>query len=396
MRWLFFLYLLVNPYIMIENVSLRQGQEFFFQVSSILLIVLGLTLGKQEVKFNKLSLCGLSLVVLFFIVYLKYLMGWSILINLVLGYLVYLSALRSLKKEDIRFIFKAISIVAIASVVYLGAQYLLNWDIRGVDTIGVHGLTPKCSFFGLPAATGMYQSLALPILLSFSWWGLLMFAPLVFSWSTGAYAASVFATLFYAWFRKRWAFWVLLPLISIAFVLFIWKVDNPQGMYKTRPPMWRLVIEDIHKNPLIGHGLDSFRMGNIIYLKNSFDNISFRAFKGNDGTLMIPRDAEKEVKERIAAGKNPFDLWDNAHNTFIHYTYEAGVFFPVIVGYFFFVVISLFRRSKRSKETVALTAAIITFGISSLVQFPFNLARIVHVFPILVAMFYISVQDDVN
>jgi O-antigen ligase len=167
-------------------------------------------------------------------------------------------------------------------------------------------------------------------------------------------------------------------------------------MYKTRPPMWRLVIQDVHNHPLIGHGLDSFRLGNIAYFKNSFNDQSYRAFKREDGAFMIPHEAEKEVKEKIASGKNPLDIWDNAHNTFIHYTYEAGMLFPVIIGYFCFVIYSLFKRSKRSKETVALTAAIITFLISSLVQFPFSLARIAHAFPILLAMFYISVKDDVD
>lgn len=381
---------------MIKGVELRPAQEFFFQISSLVLIVSGSFFVNKRICADKINFALASLPLWFILVFLKYMSGWSITLNIFIGFMVYLTAIRTLTNSDIRFLLKGIGYLASVSVAYLALQKW-GFDLRGLTLRNQGNVAPAVSIFGLEAVMGIFYAVAIPVILSFSWVSLLLFIPLVFSWSSAAYISAGAAVMIYYWFKKRVVFWYSLIPIVCAIFYFVVFIDAPMGMFNTRIPMWGMVIQDTHNHPVIGSGLDSFRdpinKDSYVYFKNSFNDVTVRAVKRGDGGYDILEKPSARALELIEEKKNPVDFWDNAHNVYIHYSYEAGFPFLVIVGFILYFIYRRFILSKRSKETVALFASIIVFFMTAMTQFPFNLARIGYLFPILLGLFYVSSDD---
>ena len=397
MRWLFLTYVILNPMFYLIGAEPRSSQEFFFQISSLFLIIAGVTFGNNPIKFSKLNISFSLLAMWFVIIFLIYHMGWSIFLNLFLGLMVYCTLIRSLKKEDIKFVVKGILLVCGLGIFYLAFQYF-GYDFRGQTLANVGGV-PTCSFFNLNAAMGMYFAMAIALSFMFGFVGLLILLPLVFSWSTAAYLGAIVTIMFFCWIKKRIIFWISLIPILAAFFCFVFFIDAPMGMFQTRIPMWGLVIQDIHKSPVTGFGLDSFRNSptdnSVRYFKHAANNVTIRALKKGD-SFLIPEQPTKDIAEKIKEGKNPLDFWDNPHNEYVWISYETGFIGLILALWGIYELWQRFRKSKRSSETTALLACLIAFGIFSLTQFPFHLARIGHLFPIVLGLFYISTEEDVN
>ena len=364
-------------------------------MSSIILVASGLYFGNNTVKKDRFNLWLLLLILWFMFIYLAHMQGWSIAFNAFIGLMVYYTAIKTLVKDDVKFLIKGIGWVAGSAVFYLALQFW-NFDVRGF-TLASQGTTPRCSFFALEAAFGAYLAMSIPLLLTLSWVAFLFFIPLIFSWSTGAYAGAVISTLFYLWYKRRLVFWrVLGPLIIIA-ACFVTFVDNPMGMQKTRIAMWKLVIQDSFRKPLVGHGLDSFREskkeGDGKYLKPVMNDQCVKAIVTDKG-LFIKGAPSQEMVEKFKRDGKIFDFWDHPHNEIIWIFYETGVGGLILFGFFIFQLWQRFIKSKMSKETVASAASIIAVLIYSQTQFPFHMARLAHIVPVILAIFYISTDES--
>ncbi|MEN6414376.1 MAG: O-antigen ligase family protein [Veillonellales bacterium] len=395
MKYLFLIFLLLNPVSYIVNQEIRQSQEFIFQISSIILIGAGLAFGNKSLKRDKFNLWFSLLMAWVFITYLIHLSGWSIAFNAFLGLMIYYTALKTLNKQDIQFLIKGISWVAGAGVLYLALQYF-DFDLRGI-VLKDQGITPHSSFFALEAVMGGYFAIVIPLLITFSWTAFLLFIPLIFSWSTGAYIGATVATFFYLWYKRRILFWwLLIPTIS-AVVSFIVFIDNPMGMQGTRVAMWKIVTQDSFRKPLTGHGLDSFRVpkmkGDGRYLKPVMNNKAVKAILTDEG-LFIKGAPSREMVEKFKLDGKIFDFWDHPHNEVLWLFYETGIMGLILLGIFLYHLWQRFIKSKMSKETVASMASIVALFIFMQTQFPFHLARIAHIAPLLLAFFYISTNNE--
>jgi len=395
MKWFFIAYLAINALSYLPGVELRVAQEYFFQVSSVLLVACSMFFPSKRLKRDKLNIALCAFFLWLFISYMKSQSGWPMMFNIFMGIMVYFTAIRTLGKEDIEPIIKTVWWIAIAAVIYFGFQ-LLGWDMRGFSLRATDGLTPKTSFFGIEMAFGGYLAFAMPLILRYSWLALLLFIPMVFSWSSGAVLGAIVGVMLYLWFKKRLAFWFVTPLIITVGILFVVKIDAPMGMMQTRLPMWRIAIQDAHKQVLFGYGPDSFREpkkdGDVRYLKKIINNESIRAIRTGDH-YVIPDKISKELDRKIQETGKGFDWWDNPHNLIITLFYEFG--FPSLLGAFIFLYFlwQRFIKSKMSRDTAAVFASLAVVLVFSQTQFPFHMARLAHLPPVLLGLFYISTDE---
>jgi len=419
-------YLLFNSLAFVWGQELRPQQEFFFQMSSLVLILSALVFKSKQKKEslfeNKLNISILAMFVCFLCVFLKDKMGWSILLNTFLGTGVYLTVIRNIDYNDVRFIIKNSLWVAAFVIFYLACQFL-GFEIRGQGMAGAPGVVPKCSIFGLEAHYGLYLAMVFPLLLGISFinrdlgqkWtrvfiiaGIsaligLMFLALVPAHSTGAYLGLLVAVLVYLWHKVRLAFWVALVPLLVGTVAFLALVDNPMGMQKSRLDMWGKVIQDSHKQPF-GHGLDSFRIdereGSIRYFKYAFNDKTVRVRKIKDNWITQEKPPQ-ELLDNIEKTKNgqptgTLAYWDNCHNEYIQLFFETGFPGIIILGFILFYLYQIFNFSMRKPLTVACYASLVSVAIFSLMQFPYHVARIGHVIPIVLGMFIVSARDETN
>ena len=68
-----------------------------------------------------------------------------------------------------------------------------------------------------------------------------------------------------------------------------------------------------------------------------------------------------------------------------------GMFLLGILIYFFWI---RFWTSTKNVETIALTSAIIIFGVFSMTQFPLHIARVGYLLPVLGGLFFISTEVE--
>lgn len=434
------IYIVMVPLAYKWQMDLRMIQEFAYQGLSVLLIFGGLFFNNKPVKRDMflMGVGGFGIVTLF--VWYNSNMGWSILLNTFLGIGVFFTLIRTLEVKHVRTIFKVLIGMAVFAILYRGLQYL-GYDLRRQFTANAEGVTPDCSFFGLKTAYGMYLAAILPLvyvwvepLLRFMavsgtklkitgkiavnvliigvFIGVIgvLFTPITVSFSTGAMAGAVIATLFFFWFRKRIVVWILIIPLLIGAGLFLVKMDNPQGMQMSRLNMWGKVVQDSWHAPL-GHGLDSFRNPGkkieqsvelVRYFKNAFNDRTIRTAKTYTITNIamqdwrpidkISEDEVKEVAKRKEEGVPQLDFWDHPHNEYIWLFYELG--FPGVLA-FLFLLWAFWQRfwcSTKSIEAIAVTASIVAFGIFSITQFPLHLSRIGHLLPVLGAIFFITTE----
>jgi len=395
MVWLILIYLVINPFFLIINMDLRQAQELCFQISSMILILSGVFFNQKKLPVSKLNsaYCMLALWVCAVLLLKK--MGFPIFLNLFLGIGAYFTVIRAITIEDIPKIFRGLVYITLFALVYLGLQYA-GYDLRDQRVLNVPNAVPDCAFFGIKAAYGMYIAETIPVIACFNWiLAPLMLFPLALSYSTGAMLAGHSALMFFLWFRKRVLFWIFLVPTVLGTLFFIVKVDSPMGMYGTRIPMWGIVIQDIFRRPL-GHGLDSFRndseIGAVRYFKYSFDNTTVRAVKKEDGWMLTKQVSQEFID--VASKGSALDWWDHPHNEFIWLGYETG--FPGLIGlgYILWLMWQRFRKSTKNAYAVTSAGMILALLISSMTQFPFHLARIGHLVPIILGIFYITTGDE--
>lgn len=385
MKYLLAIFTVLCPIFFFIGADLRSTQEAFYQLSLMAIFFCFMFCKKEATKPNKLDLWvgvfGLWTLVVFLI--FKGTMGYSTLLYVMLGILLYYMTTSVITKKEIPFMFKAVILVCAINAVLLTMQ-LFNFDPI-FEVMNSPNKTDHMGFFGLKAAMGMYYAMAISLMAYFS--PIIAFCfliPIGISVSTGAVLGGSVSYLYFLLKKARKAFFVVLCAIVAAGVYYIVKVDAPMGMFTTRPPMWKMVAHDIFRSPVYGFGLNSFREGKIKYLKESENDNTHRAIrKGNEYEI-----AEPLKKEGIR-----FDWWDNPHNEYLQLGYEFG-----LVGVIIFVLLVremylAYKRSERTREIVAISGFFIALILVSTVQFPEHLARTAYLLPIMLGLFKVETNE---
>jgi len=393
--------------------ELRIAQELYFQMGAFALIFSLLFFKLKPIARNKVNVCigifGIYSIGLFI---LGHPMGFGTLLNIFFGISVYFITLQ-LSKADTKFILNTIIWVALLNVIYIVLQYS-NFDfiyvLRGPNGTSITNICDPVGLLGLKAVVGMWMGLGViaalatnPIV------SIIFLIPLYLSKCSGAVFGLGLSTIFYLYYTSRKWFRIVVPVALIAGIGYMVFIDNPMGMMSTRPPMWKMVMKDVVygynlknpqiqspflRNPLTGFGLDSFRNGPIKYFMRAVSQKTIRLIHVNNSLVSPDNIAiKRENGHIIYDNSEALDYWDNPHNEFVQLFYEMGLIGIMIFGFIVYYLVRRFRGSTKTRELVVISSLLIMLFASGISQFPFHLARIGIVLPILLGLYMVHTND---
>ncbi len=397
---------------------MRVAQELFYQLGGMVLFFGMMFCDKRKVKLTKvtlaLSVFGIWTVCLYTLG--KCTIGFNYLYNIFTFMIVYFVTVSCYKKEHFKYIRNAILWVFFLNTIYVVSQGF-GWDIVGFVDKGSPNLIPTgCGLFSLPAHYGIYTAIAICMFASKRpFMSILLFGFIAVSKSTAAVMAGIIGYLYLLWNRrhevrfvipyftfkkKKWFvsfkklfipyFFLVTLILGLGGSYYIIKVDMPMGMFSTRPPAWKLMINDALKHPLWGWGLDAIRKGNLRYVKHASSDISLRAVRVEGNKFQI---IEAEAKKYNLPPDMKIDTWDNTHNEYINLLYHFSVVGVVIFGILMYLLWLRLKRVKIGAELGSIIGVMLVFLVSSLTHFPFSVARLASLAPIILGMFMIHTED---
>jgi hypothetical protein len=371
----------------------RLSQELFYQLFSVAIIASSMFVPQKPLKFSRLNMWLGILMLAFVYSYVKSMDGWwKVALNYMLGLMVYVSFIKTMTREDIKFIFKGILGVGVAGLVYLVFQKF-GIDLRGTVNAGDYARVDTTSFFFQKSAMGMYYASILPIIASVSLYLIPIFLiPVVLSKSAFAILGGLTAYFIFLWFRNRIVFWVCLIPAVLGALYFGFTKENLTG-FTVRLPVWREVFQDITQNPL-GQGLESFVNGKCRYVRDIETDKVARFVKDGKDYRLYDRVDNVGIVSKVIDNKANLEFVDHPHSEYLWFGYELGMQSWVILGFIFYYAYRRFKVSRRDALTVACFGYLISFAIFSIAQFPLHLARVAHLLPIVAGCFYIATEDE--
>lgn len=414
MRWILLLYLIANPLFFLCGYDSRDAQQLFYQLSSVAVFACGLFFPQNKLRLTKLNAAIGALILSFLLAWIRVFNAlppegaprWYIAMNLLFGVMVYLTIIRTVKKDDLRFIVKGLFAFSLFCVAVLAFQYL-GYDFRG-GTIwrGMPVVTNESIFFQ-KSFMGMYFANNSPLFLPVSYFSPALFLiPIFISQSSAALAGFSAAILFFLWFRKRVLFWVTSAVLFCAIVAALILVPNIRNealnSIGIRIPVWGRVIQDTAQNPL-GYGLDSF--ANPVYeghwkYYNYFEDGAknfdvAKAIKIN-GQVMGYTENDAGIFKKAIDKKGQIMIAEHPHNEYLWLTYEAGIQSLIILCFIFYFIWERFKFSRKDAFTCSFAAFLVCFAIEAFFQFPVHASRVGSALPVMLAFFYISTEEDVK
>lgn len=418
MKYLLASYLLLVPSFYWWGKPMRESQELAYQMLGMILFFCLFFVKKRVVKLTKVSLT-LSIFCLWTAcIYMlgKCTIGFNYLHNVFVFAIIYFVTLSCYKKENFNLIRNCVLWIFFLNTIYIVSQGF-GYDIIGFVNNGSPDVVPTdTGLFALPAHYGIYAGIAIcmlsqvhPII------ALLLFGFLAVSKSSAAIGAAVIAYLYILWVRRfevkfvipyftlkkqKWFiqtrkifvpfFFLAVILIGTASTWYIVKVDAPMGMFSTRPPAWKLMITDALKHPAWGWGLGAIRQGNIRYVKDAGSDVTVRSVRVKDDTFRI---VESEAVKYNLPHNSKVDIWDNTHNEYINLLYHFSVLGVILVGFLLYFLYKRLENVLITPEIATLVGIMIIFLLSSVTQFPFSVARLAHLVPIVLGMYMVHTTE---
>lgn len=360
--------------------SLRIGQEQFFQLGVQVLFAIAI--------LENIYLAGLLLWGVFLYSFFGF-EGYSgkYLMMIFFGCVMYQVAYKLVTNENFKRIPQVMMWLAFVNIVFMILQSTGNdvlykeygknvwaWDLVGV--------------MGLKAFSGMFLAMCIPFALQRGYVVpvALMF-PIILSECSVAVLGAVIAFLWHIYNRinGKAVLIALLLICSFGVGAYIWK-DSKAGMMDHRTELWKVVMRDSLKHPLVGHGLDSFRavserpgIKNWMYFKNVRTKESFGlAYHRESGRFIMKPD-------KVSPG-DTIDPWDHAHNEYINAFFTMGCI-PLII--FVALVRDIRKRfTSYSQDAIAIVGFFLCIAVFSIGQFPFHVVRIGVFIPVMLAAYY--------
>ncbi len=384
--FLFFCPIFYDPHMFIPSMGLRANQEQFFQIGATVLFAF-VTLENSYLAFFYLW----SVAIYCFYGFPQ--IGGPIVMNIFFGCIIYQIAYKLIKKDNVEKVFKMLLWLCVANIVWLILQMnksdliFLREDAYTVDLVGLMGL--KCFM-------GMFFALCIPILAYFSWpLALSFFLPIYYSQSSVAVVGGIAGFLFVLYYKSKKMFVVFLLIFIVEGGLFVAR-DTKKGMFEDRFRMWKVVLRDAFKHPIMGWGLDSFRsVGEFkpfMYVENAMTletrRVHYKALEIAKETHVLPPGKEYEGFVSPGDALNP---WDNPHNEYIMLFYEFGIIGIMIFLAFAKNIKAIFITTP---QIIAIMGVFIVFLIISTGQFPFHVVRLGYLAPVMLGAYYKLIKDQ--
>lgn len=395
-RWAIALYLFCTPLIYPINWmgDFRMFQERVYQV-------LGMVLVSLFVGNIYLSAFFILNCVLF--VYYGNDVGYQQTLNIFIGLMIFMASKSYFKAN--KFDTKAILGVFLVTSIFVGLQLLhidpIHLNIIKGDIKQDWAFNDPVGMFCLKAHNAIFVSICSPALLALSPIisipaTIVILAILYLSLSTGAVLAYATGTLFFLYHTYRRVFWVSLVALVVAAPCYAYYKDYrfEKNMFVSRFNEWHMTSKYTLMNPF-GWGPDSYRnltktkrfifggqqdhKAGIYYYQGSDDKGERWGFRYYDANTAKAAELNKTVDSQVI---HP-NFWDNPHNFLLNYAFQYGALGLVILFFFLRDCVLRFRESKRTKELVVISSMLVTMVFASVTQFPFEIARIAYLLPIL-------------
>jgi len=395
-RWMVAIYLVATPLIYPLNWSgdFRLFQERVFQV-------LGMALVSLFVGNIYLSLFFILNCTLF--VYYGNDVGYQQTLNIFIGLMLFMASKSYFKTN--KFDSRPIIAVFIISSIFVVLQLL---GIDPIHSLNVGGkvnedlvLNDPIGMFGLKAHNAIFAAICAPAIAALSpilaIIGSLIVLPILYlSKSTGAILAYATGMLFFLYHTYRRIFWAALLALAIAVPSYAYFQDYKfdKHMFVSRFNQWSMTVKFSLINPF-GWGPDSYR--NLtktkrfvfggqqdhktgIYYYQGYDEKGDKwGFRYYDANAQKAAELNKDVDNQIIQP----NFWDNPHNFLLNYWFQYGLPGLILLWFFLKDCTLRFIETKKSKELIVITSMLITLVVSSFTQFPFEIARISYLIPIL-------------
>ncbi len=368
------------------GVHTRDIQQVCFQITSVIIFTCGMFVPNRAIKKNLLNLFLGIFLLTFLVAWVRSMSGWTNALNLLLGLMVYLTIIKTMNKEDTIFIFKTVAWISVLAIVWLAFQKA-GWDMAGITIKNAGSKLASSAFFRHNSSMGLYFAQTLPLTLGFSPVALLFLLPMKFAECAGAWLGAIGGMFFFLWFRKRIFFWLLLIPIIAGSLYYTINKENYQSFH-IRMPIWKEVIKDTWRMPL-GHGLDSFANPTILGQHKYYQDIStYEIIK----IKRIGKDKWRPNKKMTQKDFESVMFLDHPHNEYLWLVYDVGIQGLIVLGFIMYFIWQRFWNSRKDAQTVALMAFIISVGLCCLTQFVFHLARVGHMVPVVLGLFYLNTE----
>lgn len=396
--WAICLFLILCPIAFTPQMTdIRVFQEHFYQVSAIVLISLFI---------GNLWISAFILWNLYLFIHNGAQVGSMQVGNIIFGALLFRFTRNYFKKESFTPYFKVFVGISLLSMLWMVLQHF------GIDPIFIgksanntvrfgQSYNDPTGLFALKAANAIYLSVALPAVLTVCPILAALFVPaLVACRSSAAALGLLFAIPFYLWNRfGRKVGLIATSVMAIGAASFFWfDLKDDSMTFNSRFPHWHQVVRFslLHSQ---GYGPDSFRNHN---KHKNFEFVSDRHY--NPATLYQESDKKmiwvpyytneghkKELNTKDimdSEGAMQINKWQEAHNEYIQAFFEYGIFGLLLIIGFIAQIIRRFYFATKTLEVITLASMIAVFLLTSVTQFPFHLARLGFMFPILLGVFF--------
>jgi len=263
-----------------------------------------------------------------------------ILLNMFLGF-VLIKELMERIDLDFKMIGNFLALFCAFNTIWIGLQ------LNNIDPV-FSSISPEnmpqvdiVGFMGLKSNLGTLAALSFPFIFTASPLASIIVIPLLWYGKSSAAIASVALTLFFMlWFMNKKLFWLSIFSAGIAGVFYVLRVDMPSGEFEKRFPIWFAGIKMLSgSSPWFGTGLGNWALTKFTTMQTN----------GQPQT------------------------WVWAHNTFIQYLYELGLFGLItLIAYFKNMFSKICFLSKKHVQAVSI---LIPLVLTSLIHFPFHIAR---------------------
>lgn len=241
--------------------------------------------------------------------------------------------------------------LAVLNIVMLIFQYFdMDPFFMNIDQATRKVIIP-CGMMGAQYALGCIGALMTPFLFAANPWLCLLVVPLlVFGKASTAVLAFAFSFCFLMWFRNRVVFWSLVSFFVIGALAYVVFLDYPTGQFMKRLNIWWFGLFQMRLKPYFGYGLGGWF---------------------NTGITSMQQNGQPEQ-------------WTWAHNEFLQYFYEFGLF-----GMFFlYAYFKNFIKKIQlwNKDQQVMVAAFISLSLVSFFHFPFHIGRLAGISILILAL----------
>ena len=390
-EWGVYAFLFLVPIFMFSGAGeTREVQEKFFQGSAM--IFASLFFG------NIWYTCFFLLNMVLFVVYGAQ-TGASQVLNVFVTGLMFACSRNFFKDRELKHYLKPLFLLTVLTLLYsifqifradpLGFPQSASGEMMTGMSNQINGLFFHTIFHS------MFLAIVFPaLILSGIWAGWLLLIPIMFLKCSGAILATAFVVPFITYFKRPKAFvplLIIMGLLAGGFTIYDRVTDKKT--YDARFASWHMMIRYTLLNPL-GWGPDSFR--NL----NKYKKFTFKSDEEYNPMVLVRQDSTTEIlkyysidpREMPEKFKNKIpqnvSSWTEAHNEFIEFTFQYGIFGLIFMGLFLRELFTRFMVSDKNNEVLILFSMLMVFALSSTTQFPLHVARLGGLIGIILGAFW--------